>query len=463
MIFQEPMVSLNPVHTIGQQITEILRRHTSLSSREARARALELLDMVAIADAKNKIDAYPHELSGGQRQRVMIAIATALRPRLLIADEPTTALDAIVQRQIMKLLDTLRRELDMALLLISHDVPIVTEWTDRVIVMHHGRQIEELEAKDLKAEARHPYTRGLIGASLNAGDHRHYRHDRLPEIHALRGSDGDYIFELATPPAARSSVGTLQPQPPLVEARKLDLRYRNGYHALKDVSFELKSGETLGLVGESGCGKSTLARALIGLARIDSGELSMDGKPLQSLSHREWKPWRAQAQLVFQDPWASLNQRHTVKTILRNVLYAHGITDKAQQAKRIVEVLEIVRLPHDSLSRLPHQLSGGQRQRVAIARALILQPRLLICDEPVSALDVSVQAQILNRLSDLKTELGLTMLFISHDIGVIRYIADRVMVMEKGEIVEVTSTDELSRPGHHPYTTRLIDAQPGQS
>ena len=455
IVFQEPMTSLNPVYRIGWQIGEVLRRHLGISRGEARARTLELLRQVALPDAASKIDAYPHELSGGQRQRVVIAMAIALKPRLLIADEPTTALDASVREQILGLIDRLRRQLDMAVLLISHDLPLVSRWTDGVIIMHHGKAMEALPSPDLFKAGRHPYTRGLIGASIRLDDGKRYDKARLAEVQVVRQPNGAFDFALtqADPAPAR----TLPPGGSALTVRDLVVRY-DRTTAVDGVSFTIPKGRTLGLVGESGCGKSSLSRAIMGLVTPASGAIVLGEDTLSGLSARAMRPYRKRLQMVFQDPFASLNPRHSVGTILSGVLQANGISSGAERQRRIRDTLDQVGLPHNAIQRLPHEFSGGQRQRIAIARALILRPELVVCDEPTSALDVSVQAQILNLLADLKRELGLTYLFISHDLAIVRYISDEMMVMRAGKILERGSTETIWNAPNHEYTRTLIAA-----
>ncbi len=463
MIFQEPMTSLNPVHTVGAQIGETLRRHHGLSAAAARARAIELLDLVRIPEPGRRHDDYPHNLSGGQRQRIMIAMAVACSPKLLIADEPTTALDVTVQAHILELLDTLRRDLSMALILITHDLGLVSRWADRVLVMLDGEKVEEGRAGAIFELPKHPYTAGLVGASLHAGKDVHYRQTRLPEIrHGIDSDTGARAITLVTPALSACGGHRDVALAPLlkVESLRTSYRKRDGsmFHAVEDVSFELRRGETIGLVGESGCGKSTLSRTLLRLIPQSAGRIVFDGADLTAMSERQVKPWRSRMQMVFQDPYGSLNPRRTVFDILDAVLSLHGVSRKAERAARIAETLDRVGLPASASHRYPHEFSGGQRQRIGIARALILRPSFLILDEPVSALDVSIQSQILNLLAELKEAFGLSYLFISHDLAVIRYIADRILVMREGRIVEAGARKQVWDSPSHPYTKSLLQA-----
>ncbi|MGV2863224.1 ABC transporter ATP-binding protein [Achromobacter sp. AGC39] len=519
MIFQEPMTSLNPVLTIGRQIGEAIRCHEDIGRAALRQRTLELLARVRIPDPERRIDDYPMQLSGGQRQRVMIAMAIACRPKLLIADEPTTALDVTIQAQILQLLDELRRDLGMSVLLITHDLGVVRQWADRVLVMHGGNKLEEAPAAQLFAAPSHPYTQGLLGASLHARDGLHYRQARLPEILVSRGpGHGEPHFTLRTTkgvgeaprplpmaqggsdarlpgharegdaaalhgvtghpatghPAAghgatRHGAGEhgatgLDSVAPLLSVRGLITRYagRRGVDvlAVDDVSFDIAHGETLGLVGESGSGKSSLSRTLLRLTPAHAGQALLRGADLLTLPERALKATRRHIQMVFQDPYASLNPRHTVHDILAAVLKVHGVRDRAERGRRVARILDNVGLPADAARRYPNEFSGGQRQRIGIARALITRPSLVVLDEPVSALDVSVQAQILNLLVDLKNELGLSYLFISHDLAVVRYLCDRVMVMNQGRIVEQGTPEAIWRRPAHPYTRTLLAAVP---
>ncbi|KHT06959.1 glutathione ABC transporter ATP-binding protein [Pectobacterium brasiliense] len=466
MIFQEPMTSLNPVLSIGQQISETLRLHETLTPAQARTRAIELLDLVKIPEPARRVDDYPHNLSGGQRQRVMIAMAVACRPRLLIADEPTTALDVTIQAQILALLDNLRREFSMSLLLITHDLGLVAQWADRVAVMYAGQKVEEAQAADLfqssthRFAPKHSYTRGLLATSLHMDQDRHYRTHRLAEIHHAPTDEG---FTLLTPPTLIHRA-TDTSQPPLLSLKNIHTRYSTAQGkvlAVDDVSLTILPGETLGLVGESGCGKSTLSKTILRLLPPSHGQIVFDGQDITTLKESRLKALRQRVQMIFQDPYASLNPRHSIQHILETPLIVHSLGDRAQRQQAIKNIIDRVGLPQSSLSRYPHEFSGGQRQRIGIARALVVRPSLVICDEPVSALDVSIQAQILNLLVELKNEMGLSLLFISHDLAVVRYIADRVMVMQNGRCVESGDHHSIWHQPQHPYTRKLIDAVPG--
>jgi peptide/nickel transport system ATP-binding protein len=475
MIFQEPMTSLNPVLTIGDQVGETLRLHLGLSKRAARLRAIELLDLVRIPEPARRAGDYPHRLSGGQRQRAMIAAAIACEPALLIADEPTTALDVTVQAEILALLDTLRRDLSMGLLLITHDLGVVSDWAERIVVMVGGESVEARETRAFFGRPDHAYSRGLLGAALHLSGERHYRATRLPEIRTrpAAGERPDFVLDTPAPRilslraqrAVVAATAGLRPALPLLAVEALNTVYRakeGSRHAVQDVSFTVARGETVGLVGESGCGKSTLSRTIMRLVEPASGRVVLDGVDLVPLSRRELAPHRRRIQMIFQDPYASLNPRQTVMQILEFALSVQGVAAGQERRRRIETIVDAVGLPSTALQRYAHEFSGGQRQRIGIARALVIEPELVICDEPVSALDVSVQAQILNLLVDLKAELSLSMLFISHDLAVVRYIADRVLVMNAGRIVERGAHDEIWSAPAHPYTRSLIASVPGR-
>ncbi|CAM5541085.1 peptide/nickel transport system ATP-binding protein [Aquamicrobium terrae] len=443
MIFQEPMTSLNPVLTIGRQIVESIEVHTGKSRAEARRHAVEALKAVRISEAESRMKQFPHELSGGMRQRVMIAMALALEPDVLIADEPTTALDVTVQGEVLELLRDLQRERGTSVILITHDMGVVAEMADRVIVMRHGRVVEEGRVEDIFDAPRAGYTRELLAA--------------VPRI-------GSGAGRLATRGAALSAA----PQP-VATLRDLQVRFdlRGGLfgtvqrrvHAVEGVSFDIRPNETLALVGESGCGKSTTAKALAGLVPF-SGDIVVGGRSLAGLKGAERKAVRRDVQMVFQDPFASLDPRMKVGDLVAEPLLIHGLASRREREERAAALFERVGLPAESMDRYPHEFSGGQRQRICIARALALQPKLVIADESVSALDVSVQARVLELLRELQEEFGIAYLFISHDMAVVENISDRVAVMYLGQIVEMGTRDQVFSNPRHPYTKRLIEAVP---
>jgi len=465
MVFQDPMTSLNPVLSIGEQIGEVLRRHRGLSRKDARAEALVLLNKVRIPNAAARLDDFPHNLSGGQRQRVMIAIAVACKPRLLIADEPTTALDVTVQAHILQLLKELSEEYAMGLLLITHDLGVVGQWADRVAVMYDGLIVETGTTEAIFTAPQHPYTKGLLGASLRLDSGAHYASASLPEINVRPGADGVIEFDLHSHPrylTARDPIAD-PTERPILDVRHLHTEYKTRQGvvtAVDDVSFQIRPGETLGLVGESGCGKSTLSKTIIGLIRSRSGEILLNGSDIAQLGEKQLRAHRPFVQMVFQDPYGSLNPKHSVYRILDGVLKNHGVKQAQARSQRILEIIQRVGLPPSAVWKFPHEFSGGQRQRIGVARALILRPSLVILDEAVSSLDVSVRAQILNLLADLKEEFGLSYLFISHDLSVVKYMADRVLVMHDGKIVEEGAHDGIWKNARHDYTKKLIGSVP---
>jgi peptide/nickel transport system ATP-binding protein len=459
MIFQEPMSSLNPVLTVGEQIMEALRVHLRFSKTQAKARAAELLAAVGLGEPARRLGAYAHELSGGQQQRVMIALAIACEPKLLIADEPTTALDVTVQKQILELIAALRERLKMSVVFITHDLDLVAEMADSVVVMRNGEIQEDAAAAQIFEAPRHPYTKALLACRprLDA------KPARLPVIEDFL-SNGVQSGERVQLPKQPTNAEQI-----VLKARgvRKDFSLRAGWFgrrafpAVKNVSFDLAKGETLGLVGESGCGKSTLGLTLLRLLPASGGEAWFDGKNILALSPREFMPYKRRIQIIFQNPYASLNPRFSVGHLLTEPMRIHGIgADERERGALAVELLDKVGLAPASLHKFPHEFSGGQRQRIAIARCLTLRPEVLICDEPVSALDVSIQAQVLNLLKDLQEEFGLSYLFISHDLAVVKYIADKVMVMRDGEIVESASAEDIYLRPQHAYTRQLLAAIP---
>ncbi|WP_229519890.1 ABC transporter ATP-binding protein [Massilia oculi] len=460
MIFQEPMSSLNPVFTVGFQIGEVLRLHMGMTKRAARARTLELLHEVGIPEPERKIDAYPSQMSGGQQQRVMIAMAIACEPRLLIADEPTTALDVTIQKQIMDLIARLQRERRMAVLFITHDLGLVGEIADRVIVMRHGEVREEGAASQVFGAPADAYTKALLHCrpSLDV------RPLRLPVIDDVLSGR----IEPDGAPVQRVRGTTPDDEPVLVVnnlAKSFWLRDglfgKREFKAVKDVSFTLGRGKTLGVVGESGSGKTTVGLTLLRLHRASGGSALFEGRDLLAMSDREYQAYKRRIQIIFQNPYASLNPRFTVGQILLEPMRIHGIgANEMERAALARQLLGRVGLPDAAYGRYPHEFSGGQRQRIAIARCLTMRPEILVCDESVSALDVSVQAQVLNLLQDLQDEYGMSYIFISHDLSVVKYISDQVMVMHHGSVVEMADSDALYRDPQHPYTRSLLAAIP---
>lgn len=468
MIFQEPMSSLNPVFTVGDQIAEVLRIHLGMGRKQARARVLELLKEVGIPSPDTKIDAYPSQLSGGQQQRVMIAMAIACEPKLLIADEPTTALDVTIQKQIIDLLESLRQRREMSMLFITHDLALVGEIADEVIVMRHGEIRESGDAQQVLEQPNDVYTRALLHCRPQLSS----RPYRLPVTSDFMKQENGQLIEainLSTFHLQERSRGLTGDEPIILDVQNLKKSFysrkglwgRDEFQAVKGVSFKLAKGKTLGLVGESGSGKTTIGLLLMRLHEATGGQAFIDGKDILAMSEKEFALYQRKIQIIFQNPYASLNPRFTIGQILLEPMRIHGIGQNDQDRKKIaLELLERVSLPVEAYDRYPHEFSGGQRQRIAIARCLTLKPEILICDESVSALDVSVQAQVLNLLQDLQDEFGLSYIFISHDLSVVKYISDQVMVMNHGEVVEIANSDELYLNPQHEYTQKLLKAIP---
>ena len=447
MIFQETMTALNPVFTIGFQIVETLRTHFEMGPAEARARALELLTLVEIPDPEVRIDSYPHQLSGGQRQRAMIAQALACDPKLLLADEPTTALDVTVQAEILKLMRDLRERIDSGIVLITHDMGVVADMADKILVMKDGQVVEQGEARELFARPQHPYTIKLL--------------DAVP--HLGRSAEAAAAERAGTAPA--TSTASDEDRPLVLDAQDVVIEYPGrrrtpAFRAVDGVSLQIRKGEVVGLVGESGSGKTTVGRAIVGLLPVTSGKLSIVGQDMVGASMRDLKPLRTKVGIVFQDPGSSLNPRLPIgESIAEPLLLHRGV--KGQEMQRAVErLLDQVQLPRAMRNRYPHELSGGQRQRVGIARSLALEPQLLVADEPTSALDVSVQATVLELFQELQREHGFACLFISHDLAVVEMLSDRIAVMHNGKLVEVGETAQVVNHPVDPYTQRLLAAVP---
>ncbi|WP_273498464.1 ABC transporter ATP-binding protein [Lentibacter algarum] len=455
MIFQEPMTALNPVFTVGRQLTEGLRMHKGLNKAEAEARALDLLKQVRIPEPERRLTQYPHELSGGMRQRVVIAMALACEPRLLIADEPTTALDVTIQAEILALMDRLKRETGTAVMFITHDMAVVAQMADRVVVMFRGKKVEEGAVEDIFERPQHNYTKALLAAVPKLGE---MRGKAYPEPMKLLGKSDQNL----DPIKGSDEV--------LLEVKHLTTRFpvKGGFfrrtvanvHAVEDISFTINKGRTLSLVGESGCGKSTAGRSLLRLVEPQSGEVHLDGKDIMALGSNDLRAARLDMQMIFQDPFASLNPQMNLMSQVAEPLQNYGVAKGQELQDRIAALFDRVELPRSFLRRFPHELSGGQRQRVAIARALALNPKLIVADEAVSALDVSVQAQVLNLMMELQAELELSYLFISHDMAVVERVSHDVGVMYLGRIVEMGPRAAVFENPQHPYTQALMKAVP---
>jgi len=464
MIFQEPMSSLNPSLKCGYQVAEILKEHTALSNKEVKARVLELFAKVKLPNPDAIYNRYPHEISGGQKQRVMIAMAIACKPKILIADEPTTALDVTVQKEIILLLKELQKETGMSIIFISHDLSLVSDIANRVIVMYRGEIVEQGNAQDIFTNPQQTYTKALISSrpSLDV------RLKRLPTIQDYLDNK---VQAMEVTPAMRAERHkALYDQEPLLEVANVEKEYLSNaglfgksqsFKAVNDVSFKIYEGETLGLVGESGCGKSTLGNAILQLDKATAGKILYRGVDLTTLSPKEIRQLRREIQIIFQDPYSSLNPRLTVGQAIVEPMKVHKLyANEKERREKAIEILNRVGLGEEHYNRYPHEFSGGQRQRIGIARTIALQPKLIVCDESVSALDISVQAQVLNLLNELKENFGFTYIFISHDLAVVKYMSDQVLVMNKGQIEEMNEADALYAHPQKDYTKKLIDAIP---
>ncbi len=472
MIFQEPMTSLNPVMKCGRQISEAIIKHQQTNKKQAYEKTIGLLQKVQLPDPVGIYNRYPHELSGGQKQRVMIAMAMSCDPALLIADEPTTALDVTVQKNILALIKKLQRENNMGVIFITHDLGLVSEIADSIAVMYQGKIVEYGNAADVLQRPFHPYTRALLACRPSA----HSKGQRLPVVNDFLNPPGNDYNAVETQPLIKfkgpegnridvsANLMAVKHLSVLFESNHWWRKNKTAVKAVDDVSFEIRKGETVGLVGESGCGKTTLGRSLLGLIKPSSGKILLDGKDITALERKDWKALRKNIQIVFQDPYASLNPRLSIGSAIAEPLEVHHPDFSASARKeKVYELLRKVNLKEEHYNRYPHEFSGGQRQRIGIARALALNPYFIVFDESVSALDVSVQAQVLNLLNDLKEEFGFTALFISHDLSVVHYISDRIMVMNQGRIVETGSADEVFHSPKEQYTQKLVSAIPGKN
>ena len=456
MVFQEPMTSLNPVFTCGNQVAESLRLHLGMDKHQARARVTELFAEVKLPDPAGAYDAYPHQLSGGQKQRVMIAMAIACNPALLIADEPTTALDVTVQKTILELLKGLQHSRKMSILFITHDLGLVAGFADRVLVMNKGRIVEEGTVREIFTAARHPYTRGLLACRPDMNS----RPERLPTIDDYLTEEKIPEIRLAGPETRAAEHQRIYARAPVLKVEGVTRRFGT-FEALKKTDFDVFPGETLGIVGESGSGKTTLARVVLELIPPSQGRVLYRGQDITQLTGSKLKALRKDLQIIFQDPYSSLNPRKAIGPAILEPMKVHGLYgNDASRREKVYELLEKTGLHRDHYFRFPHEFSGGQRQRICIARALAVEPGLIVCDESVSALDVSIQAQVLNLLNDLKREMGLTYIFISHDLSVVKFMSDRLIVMKSGRIEEMGEADGIYRNPQSEYTKNLLASMP---
>lgn len=464
MVFQEPMSALNPSMTCGRQIEEVLAQHTQLAKTEIKSKVLQLLEQVKLPYPERIYQSYPHQISGGQKQRVVIAMAIACEPKILIADEPTTALDVTVQREILDLLVEIKNKMGMSIVFISHDLSLVANFSDRVLVMQHGKIVEQGVTQQIFQHPKETYTKALLASKPNPNE----RLKRLPTIQDFLNNTPLQVS--ISKEERKERLQAMEQQALLLEIKNVEKTYwsqvgffgkKQAYQAVNDVSLKIYEGETLGLVGESGCGKSTLGNLILKLDQPQKGAIFYQGTDITQLSNDAFRQLRKQIQVIFQDPFASLNPKLTVGKAILEPMQVHGILIKTQERKDfVIELLQKVGLQAEHFNRYPHEFSGGQRQRIGIARSIALQPKLVVCDESVSALDISVQAQVLNLLNDLKDDYQFTYLFISHDLQVVKYMSDHVAVMQQGKIVEYNEADVLYEQPQHPYTQKLLRAIP---
>ena len=460
MIFQEPQSSLNPTLKCGKQLIEVLNFNRKMSLNEKKELIVDTLKEVQLLDANRIMNSYPHQLSGGQKQRIMIAMALLCNPKLLIADEPTTALDTTIQREILLLLRALQKKYKMSIFFISHDLALIKQLADKVLVMRKGVVVESNNTKDLFINPQHEYTKGLISSRPRIDS----RIEKLPTLNDYK--KGNFKIKKVLTKTRRAHQKLIYSQRPILEIKNIRKSYsdksffgkRKKYQVLNNITFSLYPGEILGLVGESGCGKSTLAKTIVCLDIPDSGEIILKGSKVNPKHKNQVRNLRKDVQFIFQDPYAALHPSKTVGNCIHEVLSVHYSNNKIKNHQRIIDLLSKVGLTEEYINRYPHELSGGQRQRVIIARALAVDPKVLICDESVAALDISVQAQVLNLLNDLKKNLGLSYLFISHDLSIVKHMSDRIMIMREGDIIEIQEADDLYRNPKSNYTKKLIDA-----